>query len=119
MKRVSSFSDSFLCFLYAIDLSLKNQVSQLDSELSRLSLQLIEKESELHAKTTQCQQLELKVAKGKQDIKQIIEDCGNRIKSSQMESSRQEAAILDYAEKLRKVQVRTRYILLSRMVLTS
>lgn len=83
----------------------KSQVAQLDSELSRLSLQLIERESELHAKTSHCQQLELKLAKYKQDIKQMGEEFGNRIKVCQLESSRQETAILDYAEKLRKVQV--------------
>lgn len=84
---------------------LKNQVKQLDSELSRLSLRLIEKESELHAKTSYCHQLELKLAKSHQDVKKIGEDYGARLKAHQLESSRQEAAILDYAEKLRKVQV--------------
>ena len=74
-------------------------MSQLDSELESTHLQLIEKESELHAKTTHCQQLELK------DMKQMMEDYSNRMKSSQVENSRSEAAILDYAEKLRKIQV--------------
>lgn len=107
MKRVSYF----LCIRFVLcKFSLpwrlvKNQVAQLDSELSRLSLQLIERESELHAKTAHCQQLELKLAKYKQDIKQMVDDYGNRMKMWQVESSRQEAAILDYAEKLRKVQV--------------
>ncbi|XP_046451625.1 structural maintenance of chromosomes protein 4-like [Daphnia pulex] len=83
----------------------RNQVKQLDSELSRLSLRLIEKESELHAKTSYCHQLELKLAKSHQDVKKIGEDYGARLKAHQLESSRQEAAILDYAEKLRKVQM--------------
>lgn len=83
----------------------KTQVGQLDSELSRTSLRLIEKESELHAKTAYCHQLELKLAKTHQDVKKIGEDYGARLKAHQLESSRQEAAILDYAEKLRKVQV--------------
>ena len=80
-------------------------MGQLDSELSRLSLRLIEKESELHAKTAYCHQLELKLAKTHQDVKKIGDDYGARLKAHQIESSRQEAAILDYAEKLRKVQV--------------
>lgn len=80
-------------------------MGQLDSELSRLSLRLIEKESELHAKTAYCHQLELKLAKIHQDVKKIGDDYGARLKAHQIESSRQEAAILDYAEKLRKVQV--------------
>nr|CAH0100292.1 unnamed protein product [Daphnia galeata] len=83
----------------------RNQVGQLDSELSRLSLRLIEKESELHAKTAYCHQLELKLAKIHQDVKKIGDDYGARLKAHQIESSRQEAAILDYAEKLRKVQM--------------
>lgn len=85
---------------------MKHQVAQLDSELGCLSLQLIERESEVHAKSAHCQQLELKLTKYKQDMKQMIDDFGSRMKSCQDESSRQEAAILEYAEKLRKVQVR-------------
>ena len=70
-------------------------MGQLDSELSRLSLRLIEKESELHAKTAYCHQLELKLAKTHQDVKKIGDDYGARLKAHQIESSRQEAAILD------------------------
>ena len=99
-----AYSFAVAHFVYD-SLSFKNLVSQLDSELESTHLQLIEKESELHAKTTHCQQLELKVAKGKKDMKQMMEDYSNRMKSSQVENSRSEAAILDYAEKLRKIQV--------------
>ncbi|KAI9554461.1 hypothetical protein GHT06_019734 [Daphnia sinensis] len=83
----------------------RDQVAQLDLELSRLNLGLIEKESELHAKTAYCRQLELKLAKSNQEIKKMNDDFGALTKSHQQETSRQEAAILDYAEKLRKVQM--------------
>lgn len=77
--------------------------------MSRLNLRLIERESEFHAKTAQCQQLELKLIKSKQDVKQATDEFSNRMKTFQLESARQEAAILDYAEKLRKVQVGSAY----------
>lgn len=84
---------------------MKNQVTQLDSQVSHLTLQLIERESELQAKTALCGHLELKVARCNQNLKQVIEDFTNRLKSSQSENNRQEAAILDYTGKLRKIQV--------------
>lgn len=96
-------------FLFVVDCVVvtKDQVAQLDVEVSRLNLGLIEKESELHAKTAHCRQLELKLAKSNQELKKMIDDIGALTKSYQQETCRQEAAILDYAEKLRKVQVRT------------
>ncbi|XP_045030084.1 centrosomal protein of 63 kDa [Daphnia magna] len=92
--------------IYLEELKMKrDQVAQLDVELSRLNLGLIEKESELHAKTAHCRQLELKLAKSNQELKKMIDDIGALTKSYQQETCRQEAAILDYAEKLRKVQM--------------
>lgn len=96
------------CFSLTAFWRTKNQVSQLDTELSRLNLGLIEKESELYAKTAHCRQLELKLAKSNREIEKMNDDFTNLTKSHQLETSRQEAAILDYTEKLRKVQVRTK-----------
>ena len=68
---------------------------------------LIEKDSELYAKSNQCQNLETKLNKSHNDMKQMVDTFNNRMKISEEESNRQEVTILDYSDKTRKLQAST------------
>ena len=70
----------------------------------RLNQLLIEKESELYTKSIQCQNLETKLSKSNNDMKQMVDSFNKRMKYMEEESNRQEKCILEYSDKTRKLQ---------------
>lgn len=56
----------------------KVQVQRLDEEVTKLNQMLIEKDSELYAKSLLCQNLETKLKKSQQDMKLMADTFNNR-----------------------------------------
>ena len=73
--------------------------------MSQLNILLIEKDSELQSKSSQCQLLEMKMIKYVNDSKQMQDNFNSQMRTLQLENSRLERVIADSSEKLRVLQV--------------
>ena len=82
-------------------------MSELEAELNRLNMALIEKESDLHSKVVHCHVLETKMKKAENECKQLAEEFNCRLNGVQQDNLRLEAEIMDVKEKYRRNQVST------------
>ena len=81
------------------------KVAELESELTRLHVLLIEKDSELHCKTVHSASLEAKSQRAQHEAGRALAELQRRLKTSQDENNRLVLALASQQEKCRRVAV--------------